>query len=117
MAPLSRVTFGGGYGILFLTLRGKRHTFRENDEGLVVLDMENKGFFNRIAQRFFHRPQISHITLDQYGTTLWNCLDGKTSVFAVTEKMKRAFPGEEEQMPQRCLQFLRTLESNRLISR
>ena len=91
--------------------------YQKNGEGLVVLDMENKGFFNTVAQRFFHKPRVSHIALDRYGSTLWSCLDGERSVFEVTEEMKRAFPGEEERMLDRCLHFFRTLEGHHFITR
>ena len=90
--------------------------FHETETGLVVLDRENTGFFNRLAQRFFHRPPVSHIQMDRFGTALWKRLDGERSVFAVIEEMKTAFP-EEERMLDRCVQFLRILEVNRFIVR
>lgn len=90
--------------------------YQENDEGLVVLDMENTGFFNAVAQRLFHKPRVSHIALDRYGTALWRRLDGRRSVFALVEEMRTAFP-EEERMLDRCVQFLYTLEVNRFIIR
>ena len=45
-----------------------------SDDGFVVLDVENTGFFNKIAQKFFKKPRFSHITTDKYGTVLWKCL-------------------------------------------
>ena len=49
-------------------------TFEENEEGLVVLTVENRGFYNKIAQKFFHRPRFSRISLDKYGTVCGNAL-------------------------------------------
>ena len=38
---------------------------------LVEVDVEHRGFINRIAQKFFHRPRISHIALDEFGSFIW----------------------------------------------
>ena len=91
--------------------------WREIDGGLVEIDMENTGFFNRIAQRFFKKPKISHISLDKYGSVLWLALDGKATVNDVLLKMKNAFPDESEKMLNRVVQFLATLERTGFIIR
>ncbi|BDC94713.1 Coenzyme PQQ synthesis protein D (PqqD) [Treponema bryantii] len=91
--------------------------WRVKENGIVEVDMVNKGFFNSIAQKFFHRPRVSHIALDKYGTTLWLALDGTATVNDVLEKMKEAFPEEQDKMLNRVVQFLTTLESWKFISR
>ena len=40
--------------------------FSVSKEGMVTVDMENTGFYNRLAQKLFHRPKTSHIALDAY---------------------------------------------------
>lgn len=91
--------------------------WREIGGGLVEIDMENTGFFNRIAQQFFKRPKISHISLDKYGSVLWLALDGKASVNDILLKMKEHFPDESEKMLNRVVQFLATLERTGFIIR
>lgn len=91
--------------------------WRRLDDGIVELDMENKGFFNSIAQKFFKRPRISHISLDEYGSALWLSLDGKATVNDVLQKMQEKFPDESEKMLNRVVQFLTTLELHRFIVR
>ena len=86
-------------------------------QGFVEIDMENRGFFNWIAQKLFKRPRISHISLDKYGTELWLALDGKATVNDVLLKMKNAFPEESEKMLNRVVHFLTTLEAHRFIIR
>lgn len=87
----------------------------EQENGIVVIDMENKGFYHRIAQKFFHRPRVSHIALDAYGTKVWKALDGEKSVFDVVNYMKEAFPDEESRMLDRVVTFLHTLQKNHFI--
>jgi len=85
------------------------------DDGIVVIDIKNKGFYHWIAQKFFHRPKVSHIALDSYGTAVWTALDGKHTVFDIVNHMKKQFPKEEARMLDRVVTFLHTLQVNRLI--
>ena len=91
--------------------------WRVKEDGIVEVDMVNKGFFNSIAQKFFHRPRVSHIALDKYGTTLWHALDGTATVNDILEKMNEAFPDEQDKMLNRVVQFLTTLETWKFIQR
>ena len=38
------------------------------EDGLVEVTVENTGFYNTIAQKFFKRPRFSFIKLDEYGS-------------------------------------------------
>ena len=91
--------------------------FEENDEGKIVLKTENKGFYNTVAQKLFHKPRFSYITLDGHGTVLWKCLDGKNSVSDILNKMNEAFPDDTEKMLDRTVHFLRILTVNKYIKR
>ena len=91
--------------------------WRVKEDGLVEVDMVNKGFFNSIAQKFFHRPRVSHIALDKYGSTLWLALDGTATVNDLLAKMNEAFPAESDKMLNRLVQFLTTLERWEFIKR
>ena len=97
--------------------RSEKLTFDENEEGLVVLNVENRGFFNTVAQKFFHKPRFSHISLDKYGTVVWKCLDGNNSVNDIVEKMKESFPDETDRMLDRTVHFLRILVVNDYIKK
>ena len=83
--------------------------FSVSEEGGVTVDMENTGFYNRLAQKLFGRPKTSHIALDAYGSALWRLLDGKRSVYKVVLAMQEAFPDEPD-MTKRVVSFLGQLE-------
>lgn len=87
----------------------------EREDGMVVIDMVNKGFFHSIAQKFFHKPRVSHIALDQYGTTLWKALDGNRNLFDVIHVMEEVFPDEKDRMLDRVVTFAHTLQVNHFI--
>ena len=46
----------------------------------VVLEVKNEGFFNRIAQTYFRRPQTTKVHLDVQGSYLWPLIDGERTV-------------------------------------
>ena len=58
-------------------------SWSHNEAGQVVVDMENKGFTNRVAQKFFKRPAVSHITLEGMGSFIFDSIDGNNRVVAV----------------------------------
>ena len=86
-----------------------------NEEGSVTLDIENKGFFNHIAQSLFHQPKVSHIALDNYGSALWLLLDGENTVFDVINKMKEIYSAAQDRMLDRVITLLHTLQVNKFV--
>ena len=84
-------------------------------DGKIVIDVENKGPHHRIAQKIWHKPKVSHISLDAYGTALWEQLDGKHTVYDIIKAMKERFPEEEDRMLDRVVTFLGTLQNNRFV--
>lgn len=86
----------------------------ESEEKFVTLDVENKGFFNSIAQKFFGQPKVSHISLDKYGSALWLLLDGKNTVLDVVTKMKE-ISSDDDKMLNRVVTFFHTLQVNKYI--
>ena len=101
--------------LVFVVRDGVR--FDAADPNKVVVDMENTGFFNRVAQKFFKRPPVSHIALDQYGSAVWMSMDGKRTVYDVVRKMEAAFPDEKADMLKRVVAFFRMLERYEWIER
>ena len=98
-------------------VKNESRPWRVKDDGLVEIDMENLGFFNSIAQKFFKKPRISHISLDKYGSLLWQALDGNATVNDILKAMTEAFPAERDKMLNRVVQFLATLERTGFVIR
>lgn len=89
--------------------------WKVREDGVVVIDVTNRGFFHWIAQKFFHRPRVSHIALDAYGTAVWQELDGERTVYEVISRMEEQFPKENDRMLDRVVTFLHTLQTNHYI--
>lgn len=92
-------------------------SWRQDEEGLVELTVENKGFFNRLAQKVFNRPAISYIQLDAIGSLVWLQLGQKDDVLSISEAVKEKFGQEAEPLLQRLGQFFNIMEQHQLIIR
>ncbi len=79
-------------------------------EGTVVVHQENRGFYARIAQKFFSSPKISHISLDEFGSFVWQCIDGKSDIYEIGVKVKEEFGEKAEPIYERLTRFMEILK-------
>lgn len=89
--------------------------WKVDKDHMVVVDMQNTGFYNRLAQRFFHRPKVSHIKLDELGSFIWNQIDGKRTVYDISELVKARFGDKAEPLLGRLVRFLEILKTQKWI--
>ena len=82
-----------------------------DDKGIVTLDIENKGFLNRMAQVLFRRPNVSHIHLDEMGSFVWPLVDGEKDILALGVLVKEQFGEEAEPLYERLAKYFQILES------
>ncbi len=98
-----------------IPLVAKENKWHEKEEGIIEIDMEHKGFYAAIAQRFFKKPKVSHVALDRYGSRLWKLIDGNNTVLDIVSEMEKSFPNEKDRMLDRVVTFMATLQSNNFI--
>ena len=89
--------------------RSAELTWRTREEGVVEVDVEHRGFFDRVAQTFFKKPRVSHIALDSRGSAVWLAMDGERTLADIVELMRARFPEETERMLDRVVTFTATL--------
>lgn len=87
-----------------------------SDDGVVVVDMENTGFTNRVAQRFFKQPKVSHITLEGMGSFIFRQIDGVRSVYDIGAVLKEEYKDEAEPLYERLSVYMKQLETNGFIT-
>lgn len=92
-------------------VRGEQIPWSADETGIITLDIENTGFFNRIAQRFFGRPKVSHIHLDKIGSFVWALMDGKKDILALGILVKEKFGDEAEPLYERLAKYFQILDS------
>ena len=88
--------------------------FETGEDGIVTLLVEWKGFYHRIAQRFFHRPRVSDIRLDELGSFVWLAIYGESNVHKLSKKLEVQFPDMEKSLS-RLIKFLEILHDNHMI--
>ena len=63
-----------------IPVRSEELHWHKDIKGRVILDVENTGLFNKIAQNVFNKPQYTKVHLDAQGTFIWPLIDGKRTV-------------------------------------
>lgn len=99
----------------FIPVCNPCYTWDADRKGTVTVHMVNKGFYNWIAQKFFKRPRISHITLDEYGSYVWQQMDGKRNVFEISKLVSAQFGEQAEPVVPRLVKYIQILYQNKFI--
>lgn len=89
--------------------------FSTDENGIVTLEVENKGVFNRIAQMLFKKPKITYIHLDETGSFVWPLIDGKTSIEDIGRVVSSHLGEKCEPLYPRLAKFFQILESYNFI--
>lgn len=92
-------------------MRPEKIAWHADEEGIITLDIENTGVFNRIAQKLFKKPKVSHIHLDKMGSFVWPLLDGEKDIVALGILVKEHFGEEAEPLYERLAKYFQILDS------
>ena len=87
----------------------------KKENGRIEVEVLNRGFFNRIAQIFFQRPQKSYIELDEFGSYVWEQMDGKRTIYDICMLIRERFGDKAEPLFERAVMFFRVLQRNAFI--
>ena len=98
----------------FVPIKNPDIEYQTGDNGKVTVFIEWKGFYHRIAQKFFHRPRVSDIQLDDYGSFVWLAIDDNKDVHQLSKELDARFPNMEKSLS-RLIKFLEILRDNHLI--
>ena len=87
-----------------------------DSDKIVTLFIENKGVFNRIAQKLFKKPKISQIHLDENGSFVWPLIDGNRDITEIGKCVDEHFGEKAQPLYERLAQFFMILESYGFVS-
>lgn len=82
-----------------------------DEENRVTLEIENKGIFNRIAQKLFGKPKISYVHLDETGSFVWPLIDGEKDIIEIGKLVEAQFGEKANPLYERLASYFRTLDS------
>ncbi len=95
--------------------RNEKIGWSADDKGIVTLEIQNKGVFNRIFQLILKKPKITYIHLDEMGSFVWPLIDGEKDVIAIGKDVKEHFGEKANPLYERLSQFFATLESYKFV--
>ncbi len=93
----------------FVPIRKIERFSEEN--GVITLEIENKGVFNRVAQKLLKKPKISYIHLDEMGSFVWPLIDGERNITDIGVFVKEHFGEKAEPLYERLAKYFKVLES------
>lgn len=68
-----------------------KYAWKQDENGIVTIEIENKGIMNRIARKLFKKPKISYVHLDEFGSFVWNRIDGNKNIIAIGKDVDERF--------------------------
>lgn len=94
-----------------IPVRNPEITWKTDENGIVTLEIQNKGIANRIAQKLLKKPKITYIHLDENGSFVWPLIDGKKSVMDIAQEVDAHFGEKAHPLYERLVKFFQILES------
>lgn len=88
------------------------HTDRK---GMMVLEVENTGIFNTIAQKVFNKPRYTKVHMDKMGTFIWPLIDGEKTIADIAVFVKEEFKEAAEPLYPRIVKYFQIVESYHFI--
>lgn len=81
----------------------------------VILEVENTGIMNKIAQTVFNKPRFTKVHLDTQGSFIWPLIDGKRTVTDIALLVKDKFGEAAEPLYPRIIKYFQIVESYHFI--
>jgi hypothetical protein len=82
----------------------------KDENGMVTLEMENKGIVNRIAQFILRKPKVSYIHLEEFGSFIWPLIDSKKSIYDIAKEVEEHFGEKANPLYERISTYFTMLE-------
>lgn len=91
--------------------RAQQYKYVSDEQGIVTIEIENKGFFNKMAQKIFKKPKISYIHLDEMGSFIWLSMDGEKNLLEIAEKVEEKYGEDAQPLYERLAKYMQILHS------
>lgn len=95
-----------------IPVKNPKYRFVKDSTGLITIEIDNKGFFNRVLQILINKPRISYIHLDDFGSFVIDCIDGKKNIIEIGKLVKEQFGDKAEPLYERLSKFFGILQSH-----
>ena len=99
-----------------IPVKSEKIGWSADENGIVTLEIENKGIYNRLFQLILKKPKITYIHLDENGSFVWPLIDGEMNIVEIGQKVKEHFGEKANPLYERLAKFFQILERYRFIT-
>lgn len=97
-------------------VRNPEFSWKEDGQGIVTVDMVHKGIFDKLAQKLWVTPKVSHVKLDRFGSFVWKQMDGNRNIIDIGVLVREEFADQAEPLYERLAEFVKMLRDNRFVT-
>ena len=94
-----------------LPVRNCEIGWKTDENGVVTLEVPNKGWANFIAQKLFKRPKITYVHLDEMGSFVWPLIDGGKTIREYGPLVQAKFGEAANPLYERLARYFQILKS------
>ncbi len=94
-----------------IPMQPQKYGYTVDEEGIVTLNIENKGIFNKIAQKLLKKPKTSYVHLDAMGSFIWPLMDGQRDIVEIGKFVEEKFGEEAHPLYERLAKYFQILDS------
>jgi hypothetical protein len=94
-----------------IPFHNEKFQWEQDEEGTVTILVENRGVFNRLAQKFLKKPKITQVHLEEMGSFIWLQMDGGRSVYDIAQLVQQEFGEKADPLYERLVTYLQMLQS------
>lgn len=80
-------------------------------DGIVTINIHNKGFFNKFARLVFKKPKITHVHLEENGSFVWQIIDGKKNIAEIGKEVEEKFGDKAQPLYERLSKYFQMLDN------
>lgn len=99
-----------------IPVKNPDYPWKENEQGIVTVDMVHRGFFALLAQKLWVTPKVSHIKLDHFGSFVWKQIDGSRNLIDIGLLIKEEYGEKAEPVYERLAKYFDMLKNNGFVS-
>ena len=91
--------------------KNETYEWMVDEEGRVTIFIENRGVFHWLFQKLFGKPRVSQIHMEEFGSFIWEALDGRKTVLELGGELKEKFGERAVPLYERLALYLRQLRA------
>lgn len=89
--------------------------YEKKDNGRVEVRMTNRGLLKKLTQILLKKPKYTYIELDEFGSFVWEQIDGERSIYEIGKKVRERFGEKAEPLYERLAKYMQILRRNEFI--